>query len=59
MRGEVVIRNEGVAPEDRYAPDDLAWTPPADSLPRGLEADEPLDFEEAIADVDELPDDNG
>jgi hypothetical protein len=58
MRGEVIVRNEGVAPEDRYAADDPSWTPPPGSLPEGLEADEPLDFDEAISDVDELPDDD-
>lgn len=59
MRGQVVVRNEGVAPEDRYAPDDPAWAPPAGSLPEGLEADEPLEFEEAISDEEDLPDDDG
>jgi hypothetical protein len=59
MRGEVVVRNEGVAAEDRYAPDDPTWTPPAGTLPEGLEADEPLDFEEAISDEGELTDEDG
>jgi hypothetical protein len=59
MRGEVIVRNEGVAPEDRYAPDDATWVVPAGSLPEGLEVEEPLGFEEAISDVDELTDDEG
>ena len=57
MRGKVIVRNEGVAPEERYAPDDPTWAPPADSLPEGLDADEPLVFEEAISDEGDLPDD--
>lgn len=56
MRSEVIVRNEGVAPEERYAPDDPTWTPPAGSLPEGLEGDQPLVFEEAITDVEDLPD---
>lgn len=59
MRGHVVVRNEGVAPEDRYAPEDAAWMAPAGSLPDGLQADEPLEFEKAISDVDELPEEDG
>ncbi len=58
MRGEVVIRNEGVTPEERYAPDDPTWTVPAGSLPEGLEVEEPLGFDQAISDVDELADDS-
>jgi hypothetical protein len=58
MRGQVVVRNEGVAPEDRYAADDPTWTAPPGSLPEGLEADEPLEFEEAISDEDDLPEED-
>jgi len=58
MRGQIVVRNEGVAAEDRYAPDDPAWAPPLGSLPDGLESDEPLEFEEAISGVEELPDED-
>lgn len=48
MRGEVVVRNEGVSPEDRYAPDDPGWTAPPGSLPPDLETEDPLDFEEVL-----------
>jgi hypothetical protein len=48
------LRNEGVAPEDRYAADAPGWVAPTGSLPEGLESDDPLDFEEAISDADEL-----
>jgi hypothetical protein len=58
MRGAVIVRNEGVAPEERYATDDPAWAPPAGSLPEGLEADEPLEFGQAISGDDELPDED-
>jgi hypothetical protein len=44
----VTIRNEGVAPEDRYAPEDPTWEPPPESLPPGIESDEPLAFEAAL-----------
>lgn len=43
MRVAVVIRNEGVSPADRYAPDDPAWVAPAGTLPEGVEIEEPLD----------------
>lgn len=56
MCSEVVVRNEGVSAEDRYSPDNPDWTPPANSLPEGLEADEPLQFEAAISDEESLPD---
>lgn len=58
IRGAVVVRNEGVTPEERYAPEDPAWAPPAGTLPDGLEADDPLVFEEAISGEDDLPDDD-
>src|SRR5690606_6621887 len=53
----VRVRNEGVAPEDRYAPDDPTWSVPPGTLPEGLEEEQPLEFEEAISDGDELSDD--
>lgn len=58
MRGEVVIRNEGVTPEERYAHDDATWSVPAGSLPEGLETEEPLGFDQAISDADELAEDD-
>ncbi len=56
MRGEVTVRNEGVAPQDRYAPDAPDWMPPAGSLPAGLEGEEPLAFDEAISDEEDILD---
>jgi hypothetical protein len=41
MVSAVVVRNEGVAPESRYAPERLDWSAPA--FPEGLEIEEPLD----------------
>ena len=58
MRGEVVDEERGRGSGDRYAPDDPSWSVPAGSLPEGLEGDEPLEFGEAITDVDELTDDD-
>jgi hypothetical protein len=58
MRAEVILRNEGVSEEDRYAADDPAWVPPAGVLPEGLEVEEPLEFEDAISDVKELSDED-
>jgi hypothetical protein len=55
MRAAVLDRNEGVAPVDRYAPDDPEWRVPAGSLPELLEVEEPLDFEAAISDEHEMP----
>ncbi len=43
MRREVVVRNEGVAPEDRYSPDDPSWTVPEGALPEGVDLEPPLD----------------
>jgi hypothetical protein len=54
MRGEVTVRNEGVSADERYAPDDPTWVPP--ELPEGVEQEAPLQFEDAIADVEEIPD---
>ena len=54
MRREVTVRNEGVAPEERYAQNDPTWTAPGGSLPEGIEAEEPLEFEEAIGDTDQI-----
>lgn len=56
MRAAVTLRNEGVAPEERYTPDDPAWIVPEGSLPEDIEIEEPLDFEEAIGDAEELED---
>lgn len=50
MHHSVTLRNEGVSPDERYAGDDPTWTPPAESLPVGLDQDEPLIFEDAIDD---------
>lgn len=52
MRRDVVLRNEGVAPEERYAFDDPTWRIPEDSLPKGIDAEEPLDYADAITDAD-------
>jgi hypothetical protein len=49
MRTAVVVRNEGVAPEERYADDDASWVVPA--LPAGVEVGG------ALADVPEDEDD--
>ncbi|MGH9103081.1 MAG: hypothetical protein ACRDYD_08905 [Acidimicrobiales bacterium] len=49
MCTSVVVRNEGVAPGERYAGDDPTWVPPGGSLPAGLEADGSLGYAEAIA----------
>jgi hypothetical protein len=57
MRREVTVRNEGVSAEERYAPDDAAWRAPAGSLPTGIEDEQPLDFEEAIRDVEDIEED--
>jgi hypothetical protein len=57
-RVQVVVRNEGVAPDDRYAPDDPSWLLPTDSLPEGLKTDEPLAFEGAISDEEDIPADD-
>lgn len=54
MRRDVIVRNEGVAPEERYARDDPAWQVPDDSLPEGIEVEEPLEFEDAISDAEEI-----
>lgn len=56
MRAQVIVRNEGVAAEDRYAPGDARWSPSIGSLPEGIEAEDPLDFDKAIADEESLPD---
>jgi hypothetical protein len=54
MRRAVTIRNEGVTAEDRYALDDPAWDGPPESLPAGIDSDEPLAFEDALdTEVDE------
>lgn len=58
MRGQVTVRNEGVTPEERYAPEDPSWTEPAGSLPEGLEVDDMLDFEDAISMEDDSQDDD-
>jgi hypothetical protein len=58
MQREVTLRNEGVMPEERYAADDPTWTAPADSLPEGIESEEPLEFDEAIDDTKELEGDD-
>lgn len=52
MRGQVTVRNEGVAADERYAPDDPAWSAPAGTLPSGLEEDEALEFEDTLSDED-------
>jgi hypothetical protein len=58
MRRAVVLRNEGVAPEERYAEDDPGWEPPLESLPAGIETDEPLEFDDAIDDATQLEDED-
>lgn len=55
MRAAVVVRNEGVAPEERYAPDDPDWAMPAGTLPEGVELEEPL--EDVSTPEDEADDD--
>jgi hypothetical protein len=57
MRDAVVVRNEGVSPQERYEADDPNWSIPAGSLPEGLETEQPLKFEEAINSEDDLEDD--
>jgi hypothetical protein len=57
MRGEVVIRNEGVGVDDRYATADPAWAPP-EPLPDGLESEPALEFEDAITGEESVADDN-
>ena len=57
MRAAVTLRNEGVAPEERYAADDEGWTAPEGSLPEDIEIEEPLDFEEAIEGAEEIDED--
>lgn len=54
MCRDVTVRNEGVAPEERYAPDDPAWRVPDDSLPEGIEVEAPLEFEDAISSAEEI-----
>lgn len=56
MRGEVVVRNEGVAAEERYAPEDPDWQPPEGTLPAGLDVEEALEFEDTLADEPEADD---
>lgn len=51
MRRDVILRNEGVAPEERYATDDPTWQIPDDTLPEGIEGEEPLDYADAINDA--------
>jgi hypothetical protein len=53
MRKMVSVRNEGVDPEKRYVPGDPEWQVPEGSLPEGLEADDPLRFEESITDEED------
>jgi hypothetical protein len=56
MRTAVVVRNEGVAPEERYAADDPNWDRPP--LPPGIETEQPLTFADAIDDAGELTDED-
>ena len=57
MRMSVTIRNEGISPEERYAPDDAMWRIPENSLPVGLDIEDPLEFEQAIRDEESADDD--
>jgi hypothetical protein len=57
MRRHVIVRNEGVSHEDRYAPDDPSWSQPPGSLPEGLASETPLDYEGTLGDVDDSSDD--
>jgi hypothetical protein len=50
---EVVLRNTGVNLNERYAEDDPTWEPPADSLPSGLESEDPLTLDDVIESVGE------
>src|SRR5262249_18588793 len=52
MRRQVMVRNEGVAADERYGPDDPAWSPPAGALPGGLEEEQALEFEDTLSDDD-------
>lgn len=55
MMRSVVIRNEGVDPEQRYAADDPTWSVPPTSLPEGLDADRPLTLGTGTDDAEEAP----
>lgn len=48
MTRQVTVRNAGVAEVERYAADDVDWTPPPESLPPDLEAEAPLSFEDVL-----------
>jgi hypothetical protein len=54
MRAAVLLRNEGVTPESRYAPDDPEWSAPP--LPEGLDMEDPLS-DTSANDTDETDDD--
>jgi hypothetical protein len=54
----VTVRNEGITPEERYAPPDPRWEPPPHTLPAGIEIDDPLAFEDAIDDGAEYDDED-
>lgn len=55
MRTAVVVRNEGVAPEGRYARDDPGWSVPTGTLPEGVEMEAPLDDVAALEESDDEP----
>ena len=54
MRVAVVVRNEGVSPQDRYAGDDPGWSAPP--LPEGVEMEVPLADTAAIEETDDEDD---
>ncbi len=54
MRVAVAVRNEGVAPEDRYALDNPTWSAPP--LPEGIEMEAPLDDVSSLEEGEEEED---
>lgn len=48
MQLALQLRNEGVAPEERYEDDDPNWTPPPDSVPGDVALEAALDFSETL-----------
>lgn len=58
MHRDVTVRNEGVAPEERYAADDPTWSVPDGTLPADIEIEKPLGFEDVVANSDEVDEDS-
>ena len=49
----VVLRNTGVSQHERYADPDDSWSPPAGSLPPGLEQEGSLTLDKVIENAGE------